>query len=249
LSQRAAELVGLKVDVIVAVATPAGRAVQQTTTTVPVVVTSMGDPVADGLVASLGRPGGNVTGTAFLGPALVPKHLELLKEALPGAANVAVLRHPGAFAQGTMNEMTQSVHAAARSLSLRLHFTDVQSADELDAAFIGAARQRAHAIVVFPSPMLLAARRRIVALATRHRLPTVFTNADPVELGGFMGYGASSEERHQRAAAYVDTILKGTRPADLPSSSRRGWSSSSISRQRRLSGSWFLRRSGYGRTA
>jgi putative tryptophan/tyrosine transport system substrate-binding protein len=211
-----AELVGLPVDLIVAVGTPAGRAAQRATTTLPIVVTAMGDPVDDGLVSSLARPGGNVTGTTFLGPALVPKHLELLKEALPRAADVAVLRHPGAFARGTTNEMTQDAQAAARVLSLRLHFTDVASPNALDTAFTALARQRPDALVVFSSPMLFAERRRIVALATRHRLPTMFNNAAPVELGGFMGYGTSSAEGHRRAAAYVDKILNGARPADLP---------------------------------
>jgi len=216
LAELAAELVGLKVELIVAVGTPAGRAAKQATTTVPVVVTAMGDPVHDGLVTSLGRPGGNVTGASFLGPALVPKHLELLKAALPRAVNVAVLRHPGAFAEVTMKEMTENAHAAARALSLRLHFTDVQRSDDLDTAFTALARRRPDALVAFSSSMLFAERRRIVALATRHRLPSVFTNADPVALGGFMGYGTSSAEGHQRAAAYVDKILKGTAPADLP---------------------------------
>jgi putative tryptophan/tyrosine transport system substrate-binding protein len=216
LGELAAELAGLKVELIVAVGTPAGRAAKQATTTIPVVVTAMGDPVDDGLVTSLGRPGGNVTGTTFLGPALVPKHLELLKEALPRAASVAVLRDPRAFGEGTMKEMMQDAYAAARALSLRLHFTDVRSRDDLDAAFIAAARRRPDALVVFSSPMLFAERRRIVALATRHRLPTMFNNADPVELGGFMGYGTSSAEGHRRAAAYVDKILKGAEPADLP---------------------------------
>jgi putative ABC transport system substrate-binding protein len=139
-----------------------------------------------------------------------------LKEALPRAANVVVLRDPRAFGEGTMKEMMQDAQAAARALSLRLHFTDVGRPTELDAAFAAAARQRPDALVVFSSPMLFAERRRIVALATRHRLPTMFNNADPVELGGFMGYGTSSAEGHRRAAGYVDKILKGVKPAELP---------------------------------
>ena len=216
LPELAAELVRLKPQVIVAAATPAGRVVKLATTTIPIVVTAMGDPVGDGLVASLARPGGNVTGTTFLGPRLVPKHLDLLKEALPRATTVAVLRHPGAFAAGTMTEMLKEAEVAARALSLRLLFTDVRTPEELDSAFLAIGRQRPDALVVFPTPMFFAERRRIVALATKHRLPSVFNNADAVQMGGFMGYGTNLSELQRRAATYVDKILKGAKPAELP---------------------------------
>jgi putative ABC transport system substrate-binding protein len=212
----ATELIRLKVDLIVAGATPAGRAARQATTTIPIVVTAMGDPVGDGLVASLARPGGNLTGTTFLGPRLVSKHLELVKEALPRASIVAILRHPGAFAESTMKGMLREAEAAAKTLRIRLYFADVRSPNELEGAFSTMRTGQPDAFVVFPTPMLFAERRRIVALAVKHRLPSVFNNREAVELGGLMGYGTSILELQRRTATYVDKILKGARPADLP---------------------------------
>lgn len=212
----AAELVRLKVDLIVAAATPAARAAQQATSTIPIVAQAMGDPVADGLVASLARPGANVTGTTFLGPKLVPKHLELLKETLPGISRVSILRHPGAFAESTMTEMLKETEAAAALLRIRLHFSDVQSADDLESAFARIRTERADALVVFPSPLLFFERKRIVALVTKHRLPAMFNNSQAVEIGGLIGYGASLRDLGRQTASYVDRILKGTKPTDLP---------------------------------
>ena len=212
----ATELARLKVDVIVASATPAGRAAKQATTTIPIIVTAMGDPVGDGLVASLARPGGNLTGTTFLGPRLVPKHLELLKEALPRASVVAILWHPGAFAESTMRDMMKETEAAARTLRMRLHFAEMRGPNELERAFSTMTREHPDALLVFPSPMLFGERRRIVALAVKHRLPSMFNNREAVELGGLMGYGASVLELQRRTGIYVDKILKGAQPADLP---------------------------------
>src|SRR3954463_10826436 len=162
---RAKELVDLKLDVIVASNSLAARAVQQATTTIPIVVPVMGDPVGDGLVASLGRPGRNITGLTFLGPALVPKRLGLLKEALPTVSRVAALWHPGAYGERTMTDMMQQATEAARSLDLQLQFMAVQGPDELDDAFSRMAGERVDALVVFPSPMLFTERRRIADLA------------------------------------------------------------------------------------
>jgi putative ABC transport system substrate-binding protein len=212
----AAELVGLKVDLIVAVATPAARAARQATTTIPIVALAMGDPVGDGLVASLARPGGNLTGTTFLGPKLVPKHLELLKEALPRISLVAVLWHPGAFAESTARDTMQEAQASAKTLGVRLHFAPVRDPDEFEAAFSAMTRARPDALLVFPSPMFFAERRRIVALAAQHRLPAVFNSRQAVELGGLIGYGASLFELGRHTATFVDKILKGARPGDLP---------------------------------
>jgi putative tryptophan/tyrosine transport system substrate-binding protein len=212
----ATELTRLKVDLIVAVATPAARAAQRATITTPIVATAMGDPVRDGLVASLAKPGGNVTGTTFLGPELVPKRLELLKQALPRVARVAGLRHPGAFSDGTMKDMLKETEAAAGTLGVQLQLVDVQSPDGFDRAFATMIRERAEALLVFPSTMLFAQGRRIVALSAKHRLPSMYNAREFVDLGGLIAYGASLIDLNRRAATYVDKILKGAKPADLP---------------------------------
>ena len=212
----ATELVGLKVDLIVALATPAGRAAQQATTTIPIVVTAMGDPVRDGLVASLARPGGNITGTTFLGPELVPKRLSFLRELLPTISRVAVLWHPGAFSEPTIREMLNEVAQAARTLGVQLQLVEVRSADEFDHAFTTMVGALAEALFQFPSTLFFNERRRIVDLAARHRLPAMFNAREFVQLGGLIAYGANLAELNRRAAAYVDKILKGAKPSDLP---------------------------------
>ena len=213
---RARELVDLTLDVIVASNSLAARAVQQATSTIPIVVPVMGDPVGDGLVASLARPGRNITGLTFLGPALVPKRLGLLKEALPSVSRVAALWHPGAYGERTMTDMMQQATEAARSLDLQLQFIAVQGPDELDEAFSRIAGERVDALLVFPSPMLFTERRHIADLAMKHRLPSMAMGSEFVQLGGLMSYGASISDLHYRAAAFVDQILKGAKPGDLP---------------------------------
>jgi len=212
----ATELVRLKVDLIVAVATPAARAAQRATTTIPIVAIAMGDPVRDGLVASLARPGANLTGSTFLGPELVPKRLELLKEALPRVSHVAVLWHRGAFSERTIRDMSKETEDAARTLGVRLQFVEVRNPDELERAFSTMARGHPDALVTFPSTMLSGERRRIVALAAQHRLPSMFNSTEFVEHGGLMAYGVSLADLNRRAATYVDRILKGAKPSDLP---------------------------------
>ena len=212
----ATELARLRLDVIVAGATPAARAVQHVTTTIPIVAVAMGDPVRDGLVASLARPGGNITGSTFLGPELVPKRLELLKEALPKASRIAVLWHPGAYGERTMKEMLQETEVAARKLGMQFRLVAVRGPDEFDRAFSTMIREHADAVFVFPSPMLFGERKRLVALAEKHRLPAMFNARESVELGGLIAYGASISDLSRRAVAYVDKILKGAKPADLP---------------------------------
>jgi len=210
------ELARLKVDLIVAGATPAARAAQQATTTIPIVASAMGDPVGDGLVASLARPGGNITGTTFLGPQLVPKRLELLKEALPKVTRVAALLHPGAFGERTMRDMVKDTEAAGRTLGVQFQLVEVRGPDEFDRAFSTMARQHADVLIVFDSVMLFRERSRIVALATKSRLPSMFNNRESVELGGLLSYGVSLTDLNRRAATYVDKILKGAKPGDLP---------------------------------
>jgi putative ABC transport system substrate-binding protein len=212
----AIELVRLGLDLIVATNSLAARAVQQATSTIPIVVAVMGDPVGDGLVGSLARPGGNITGLTFLGPQLLPKRLALLKEALPTLSRVAALWHPGAYGERTMNEMMRETEVAARILGVQLLLVAVQGPDDLDGAFSMIAGERADALVVFPSPMLFTDRRRIIDLATRYRLPSMAMGKEFVELGGLIAYGTSIADLHRRAATYVDKILKGAKPADLP---------------------------------
>ena len=212
----ASELVRLNVDLIVASNSLAARAVQQATTTIPIVVPVMGDPVGDGLVASLARPGGNITGLTFLGPQLVPKRLALLKEALPTASQVAALWHPGAYGERTMNDMVTEAKEAALILGVHLRLVAVHAPDDLDRAFFTITGERADAILIFPSPMLYNQRKRIVELAEGNRLPIVAMGKEFVQLGGFMSYGANLADLHRRAATYVDKILKGAKPGDLP---------------------------------
>jgi ABC-type uncharacterized transport system substrate-binding protein len=214
--QLATELVRLNLDLIVASNTPAARAAKEATTTVPIVVPVMGDPLGDGLVASLARPGGNITGMTFLGPELATKRLELLKQAVPAISRVAALWHPGAYGESTMREMMGKMEAAASALLVQLQLVEVRGAAEFDRAFLAMARERADALIVLPSPMLFSERGHIVDLATRHRLPSIAMAREFADLGGLMAYGASIRDLWRRAAGYVDIILQGTKPADVP---------------------------------
>ena len=212
----ASELARLKVDLIVAVNTPAARAARQATTVIPIVTPVMGDPLRDGLVASLARPGGNITGLTFLGPELVVKCLDLLKQALPRVSRVAAIWHPGAYAEHTTRTMLQEAEAGARTLGVQLQLVEVRGPDELDRAFSTMTRERAEAVFVFPSAIFFNERRRIVDLAARHRLPAMYQAREFVELGGLIAYGASIPDLFRRSATHVDKILRGAKPADLP---------------------------------
>jgi len=212
----AKELVDLKVDVIVASNSPAGRAAQQATTTIPIVIPVMGDPVGDGLVTNLSRPGGNITGFTFLGPQLVPKRLALLKEALPAASRVPALWHPRAYGERTMNDMMDEAETAARALGVSLRYVPVQGPSEFDGAFSTISAGGADAVIVFPSPMLFTERRSIVEFAVKHRLPLISMGKEFVESGALLSYGADINDFIRRSASYVDKILKGAKPGDLP---------------------------------
>ncbi len=212
----AAEMVRLRVDLIVVFSTPSARAARNETSTIPIVAPTMQDPVRDGLVASLARPGGNVTGLTFLGSELVAKRLALLKEAIPGVSRVAVLWHPGGVAERTGQEMVKEAEAAARGLGVQLQLVRAETPKELDGAFSAMTRWRADALVPLPSPMLFAERKRIVDLAARDRLPAMYMAREFVDLGGLMAYGASQFDLIRRGATYVDKILRGAKPADLP---------------------------------
>ncbi len=209
----AAELVGLKVDVIVVGGTHAAGAVREVTRTIPVVMGAGGDPVAAGIVASLARPGGNVTGFSFMSPDLGGKRLQLLKEAVPKVSRVAVLFNPANV--GSVLER-KSAEDAAGALGVRLQPLEVRRVDDLEGAFRAAARERAQALIAFRDAVVDANRGRILDLAARGRLPTMFEQRDFVEAGGLMSYGPSLPDLFRRAATYVDKILKGAKPGDLP---------------------------------
>jgi len=209
----AADLAALKLDVVVAASTPNALAAKDATRSIPIVFAAASDPVASGLVASLARPGGNVTGLSFLSPELVGKHLERLKEAVPGARRVAVLWQPGERPKG---EMLRGGDIAARALGLRLHLVEVRRPDDFDRAFSDVTRARANALALVTSAMFFVERRRLVDLTAKHRLPTVWPWREAVDAGGFMSYAPHLPDLFRRAATYVDKILKGARPGELP---------------------------------
>ncbi len=212
----AAELVELKVDVIVAPPTPAAQAAKQATRTIPIVFAGSGDPVTNGLVTSLARPGGNVTGLSGLSPELVGKCLEQLKQAVPGIIRVAVLWQPGGQGERAERDMLKEAEVAGRALGMRLQFVEARGTADFDRAFSDMTTARAGALTVLPSSMLNTERRRLVDLAAKSRLPAVYQLREYVDAGGLMAYGANLADLNRRAATYVDKILKGARPGDLP---------------------------------
>jgi ABC-type uncharacterized transport system substrate-binding protein len=212
----AAELVALKVDVIVASGTLAALAAKRATTSIPIVFPTLGDPVTDGLVASFARPGGNVTGLSNLSPELVGKCLELLKQAVPGISRVAVLWQPGAFVGTTGKDIRKRAEAAGRALGMQLQFVEVREPESFDRAFSDITRARADALIVPLTAMFTNERRRLVDLAAKIRRPAVYGSRDSVDAGGLMSYGPNLSDSYRRAATYVDKILKGAEPADLP---------------------------------
>jgi putative ABC transport system substrate-binding protein len=208
-------LVRLKVDVIVAAGgEPPALAAQQATHRIPVVFVNVGDPVGTGLVSSLGRPGGNITGlSTTAGPEIYGKKLALLKEALPSLSRVAFLSNPGnSFSVVAENE----AKVAAGVLGITLHTVEARNPDQLERAFVEAASVRAGALLVVQDPMFFTHRGRLADLEVRNHLPTIYGNLEHVEAGGFMAYTSNRLDLFRRAAGYVDRILKGARPADLP---------------------------------
>jgi len=210
------ELVDQRVDIIVALSTPAARAAKQATTTIPIVAINMADPVGDELVASLARPGGNVTGTAFLGPELVSRRLQLLKELVPGLSRVAVLWHPLAYSERTMTGMLKEIEGAANTLGTKLQFVPATGGGDLEPAFAAMIKERAQAIMIFPSPMLYGQYGRIVDLAASNRLPAIYAAREGADLGGLVSYGVNQSDLSRSTAVYLEKILKGAKPADLP---------------------------------
>jgi putative ABC transport system substrate-binding protein len=212
----AAELVALKVDVIMAPTTLAALAAKQATTTIPIVFAGAADPVTDGLVTSLARPGGNVTGLSGVSSDLVGKRLEQLKLAVPGVSRVATLWQPGGMGERTEKDMLKATEVAARALGVRTQFVEAGGPEDFDRAFSEMTTARAGALSVFGSPMFFNERTRLVDLAAKNRLPAVYTSRVYVDAGGLMSYGANLAHLLRRAATYVDKILKGSKPGDLP---------------------------------
>jgi putative tryptophan/tyrosine transport system substrate-binding protein len=216
LREAAAEMVQHNVDVIVTLSTTAARPAKQATSLIPIVAIGMADPVDDELVASLAQPGGNVTGTTFIGPQLVTKRLQLLSEVVPQHARVAVLWHPRAYGDRTMDGMVKEAEHAAQTLAMQLQFFPANSPEEITGTFSAITRDRADALCVFPSPMLFAEYGRIVSIVAEKRLPTIYAAREGAELGGLMSYGANLADLARQTAPYVDKILKGAKPAELP---------------------------------
>jgi ABC-type uncharacterized transport system substrate-binding protein len=209
----AAELVRLKVDVIVAVGTPATRAAKNATETIPIVFTRIADPVTLGLVASLARPSGNLTGVSVLTLDLAAKWLELLTEAMPGVRRVGVFWDP-TFPPAALQ--LREIERAARLLNVELQPVEVRAAEEFEAAGRAVVGQRAQALIVVPALLFTEQRHRLAELAVQHRLPTMWYRREQVEAGVLMSYGTNFSAMYRRAATYVDKILKGAKPADLP---------------------------------
>ena len=209
----AAELVGLKVAVIVTGGGAPTRRAKEATSTIPIVMTNDPDPVGDGFVASLARPGGNITGLSTFVPELSGKRLEILREVVPKLSRVAVLGSSGAtgYAQ-TLKE----IEPAAKAFKMQLQFLDVKHADDIETAFRAASEGRAQGVLTLNSGILGSQRAQIVELAVKNRLPVMYHQGDFVEAGGLMFYGVNVPDLNRRAATYVDKILKGARPGDIP---------------------------------
>jgi putative tryptophan/tyrosine transport system substrate-binding protein len=209
----AADLVRSKVDVIVAVSGAATQAAQQATRTIPIVMSLVQDPVGSGLVPSLAHPGGNVTGISIMGPDLVGKQLGVLKEVVPTVSRVALLRNPANPASASQ---LREAEAAARTLGVRLQTLEARNPQEIDNAFAAMTRERAGALLILGDAIFTNQRRQIAELAMKERLPAMSHFAELAEAGGLMAYGANFLALERRAATYIDRILKGAKPADLP---------------------------------
>ena len=211
-SALAAELVRLKVDVIVT-SPSATRSAKEATSTIPIVMTNDGDPVANGFVASLARPGGNITGLATLAPEIGGKRLELLKEIVPRLTRVAFL---GTSTQPGNAQALRETEVAAGALKVKLQYLDVLDRNDIEIAFRDASKGHTDAVLTMASPILFSQRTHIAELAVKNRLPVIYSTPEYVEAGGLVSYGVSVTELYRRAATYVDKILKGAKPADLP---------------------------------
>ena len=210
----AAELVRLKVDIIVSVVTQASLAAKNATRTIPIVMVAPGDPLGSGLVSSLARPGGNLTGPSSMYSDLVAKQLELLREIVPNLSRVALLWNPANA--GWQAQMLKATDAAARALGVQVQLLEARGPDDLEAAFAAMTKQRASALLVAVDVIYALHARRIADLAAKHRLPAMYGSTEHAQAGGLIAYAPNIPEVFRRAATYVDKILKGARPGDLP---------------------------------
>ena len=208
----ASELVQLKVDVIVTSSLPGVLTAKNATSTIPIVFAATGDPVGTGLVASLARPGGNVTGLSIFGPELSGKMLELLKEAFPKVKRVVVLWNPTASGELSFKE-TQAV---AKALRVQLQSMEVRGSNDFESGFQRAKKERVQALVTIPNPVVNSNLKQVLEFAAKNRLPAMYFTSEFVDAGGLMSYGPNYTEQFRRAAVFVDKILKGTKPADIP---------------------------------
>jgi putative ABC transport system substrate-binding protein len=208
-----AELIAAKVDAIVTAGTPAALAVKNATTIVPLVMVAVGDPISTGLVPSLARPGGNLTGLSSMAPDLEGKRLQLLRKVTPALSHVAVfINSLNPFHVSSMRQAND----AAQAMGIKLQLHDIRKSEDLDDAFAAIRKERPDALLILADRVFLHNRERIVDVANEQRLPNVNAYKELVEVGGLMSYGPSYEDMHKRAAIYVDKILKGAKPADLP---------------------------------
>jgi len=208
-----AELIAAKVDVIVTAGTPAALAVKKATTTVPLVMVAVGDPVGTGLVPSLARPGGNLTGLSSIAPDLEGKRLDILREVVPTLSHVAMFYNSlNPFHVASMRQ----AHAAAQAMGLKLQQHDIRKSEDLDGAFAAIRKERPDALLILADRVFLHNRQRMMDFTEEQRLPNINAYKELVEAGGLMSYGPSYEDMHKRAAIYVDKIIKGAKPADLP---------------------------------
>jgi putative tryptophan/tyrosine transport system substrate-binding protein len=211
LPELAADLVRLKVDIIIA-STPGVRAAQQATTSIPIIMCIADDAVKQGFVSNLARPGGNITGMAAFASEFAGKRLQLLREATPRVSRVALLWNP----PGSSPDYMKDTEMAARSLGVTLQSVEIRTADDFGRAFTSVLKGRAEALVVGPGQFLFTHQRRVVEFALKNRLPSIYAWKDPVSVGGLIGYGVNIPQVYRRAAYYVDKILRGTQPGDLP---------------------------------
>jgi len=209
----AAELVQMKVDVIVAAGSPAVQAAKQATTSIPIVMARIGDPIGSGFVASLSRPGRNITGLSNINVEVSSKYLELLRAAVPKLSRVTVFGNPG---NPNHPDFLKRIQATAKTTGVKVSPVEASTASQIAAAFGTMKKERAGALIVLPDPFFRAQARRIAELAAQHRLPTMFFIGETVEAGGLMSYGPNLAEQYYRAATYVDKILKGAKPGDIP---------------------------------
>jgi putative tryptophan/tyrosine transport system substrate-binding protein len=213
LTELAGELVRLNVEVIVTHSTPATDALKRATGTIPIVNAAFGDPVARGFAVSLARPGGNITGLSLMNVDLAPKRFELLKLMNPALSRAAVLTNSGSAGHAGI---LKSAKAAAQKLGVAVLPVDARTPEEIERGFVAIKRERADAVIVLSDAFFIGQRRQIVDLAARNRLPSLFAYREDVEAGGLMSYGTNNVDLYRRAAIYVDKILKGAKPGDLP---------------------------------